>query len=186
MALPNGAGGYQVGDGNINEAVLFVQGAPTAVAAAATMTSAQLANGLFVFNGAAGNLTLPTVALVEADISSAQKVDAAFDFIIVNADASGSDAVTLAAGTGWTLVGTAAVSARAGAAGSPRRSEPRTAAMPLVVSEPRDEGAATAANSGGGDAASTGSAGVTRSTCVGAGAGADAWAGCTFCCCGCG
>jgi hypothetical protein len=111
MSLPNGAGGYQVGDGNIGEATLFVQGAPTAVAAAATMTTAQLSNGLFVFNGAAGNLTLPTVALVEADISSAQKVDAAFDFIVINADASGSDAVTLAAGTGWTLVGTAAVSA---------------------------------------------------------------------------
>jgi hypothetical protein len=111
MSLPNGAGGYQVGDGNIGEAVLFVQGAPTAVAAAATMTSAQLANGLFVFDGAAGNLTLPTVALLEADVSSAQKVNAAFDFVIVNADASGSDAVTLAAGTGWTLVGTAAVSA---------------------------------------------------------------------------
>jgi hypothetical protein len=111
MALPNGAGGYQLGDGNIGEAQLFVQGAPTAVAAAATMTSAQLANGLFVFDGAAGNLTLPTVALLEADVSSAQKVNAAFDFIIVNADASGSDAVTLAAGTGWTLVGTAAVSA---------------------------------------------------------------------------
>ena len=111
MALPNGAGGYQLGDGNIGEAQLFVQGAPTAVAAAATMTSAQLANGLFVFDGAAGNLTLPTVALLEADVSSAQKVNAAFDFVIVNADASGSDAVTLAAGTGWTLVGTAAVSA---------------------------------------------------------------------------
>ena len=115
MALPNGAGGYQVGDGNISEATLFVQGAPTAVAAAATMTTAQLSNGLFVFNGAAGNLTLPTVALVEADISSAQKVDAAFDFIVINADASGSDAVTLAAGTGWTLVGTAAVAAGASA-----------------------------------------------------------------------
>jgi hypothetical protein len=99
MALPNGAGGYQL-----------VQGAPTAVAAAATMTSAQLANGLFVFNGAAGNLTLPTVAQVEADISSAQKVDAAFDFIVINADA-GSDAVTLAVGTGWTIVGVAAVAA---------------------------------------------------------------------------
>ena len=111
MALPNGAGGYQVGDGNVGEAQLFVQGAPTAVAAAATMTAAELANGLFVFNGSAGNLTLPTVALVEADISSASKVNAAFDFIVINADASGSDAVTLAAGTGWTLVGTAAVSA---------------------------------------------------------------------------
>jgi hypothetical protein len=109
MALPNGAGGYQVGDGNIGEAVLSVQGAPTAVAAAATMTTAELSNGLFVFNGAAGNLTLPTVALVEADITAASKVNASFDFIIINIDASGSDSVTLAAGTGWTLVGVAAV-----------------------------------------------------------------------------
>ena len=107
MALPNGAGGYQVGDGNVGEAILFVQGAPTAVAAAATMTSAELANGLFVFNGTAGNLTLPTVALVEAAISSAAKVNAAFDFFVVNTD--GADAVTLAAGTGWTIVGAAAV-----------------------------------------------------------------------------
>jgi hypothetical protein len=111
MSLPNGAGGYQVGDGNVGEAILFVQGAPTAVAAAATATAAQLANGLFVFDGSAGNLTLPTVALLEADISSAQKVNAAFDFFVINADASGSDAVTLAVGTGWTIVGAAAVAA---------------------------------------------------------------------------
>jgi hypothetical protein len=111
MSLPNGAGGYQVGDGNTGEAILFVQGAPTAVAAAATATAAQLANGLFVFDGTAGNLTLPTVALLEADISSAQKVNAAFDFFVINADASGSDAVTLAVGTGWTIVGAAAVAA---------------------------------------------------------------------------
>ena len=108
MALPNGAGGYQVGDGNIGEAVLSVQGAPTAVAAAATMTTAELSNGLFVFNGTAGSLTLPTVALVEADITAASKVNAAFDFIIINADAS-TDDVTLAVGTGWTIVGNAVV-----------------------------------------------------------------------------
>ena len=111
MALPNGAGGYQVGDGNIGEAILSVQGAPTAVAAAATMTAAELSNGLFVFNGAAGNLTLPTVALVEADITAAAKVNASFDFVIINIDASGSDSVTLAVGTGWTIVGAAAVAA---------------------------------------------------------------------------
>jgi hypothetical protein len=109
MALPNGAGGYQLGDGTIGEALLSVQGAPTAVAAAATMTAAELSNGLFVFNGAAGNLTLPTVALVEADITAASKVNASLDFIIINIDASGSESVTLAAGTGWTIVGVAAV-----------------------------------------------------------------------------
>jgi hypothetical protein len=109
MALPNGAGGYQINDGNVGEAVLFVQGAPTAVAAAATATAAELANGLFVFDGAAGNLTLPTVALLEADVSSATKVNAAFDFFVINVDAAGSDSVTLAVGTGWTIVGAAAV-----------------------------------------------------------------------------
>ena len=109
MALPNGAGGYQINDGNVGEALLFVQGAPTALAAAATATPAQLANGLFVFNGTAGNLTLPTVALLEADTSSAAKVNAAFDFFIINIDAAGSDTVTLAVGTGWTIVGVAAV-----------------------------------------------------------------------------
>ena len=109
MALPNGSGGYQFNDGNVGEALLFVQGAPTAITAAATMTPAQLSNGLFTFNGTAGNLTLPTVADVEAYVSSASKVDAAFDFFVINIDASGSDSVTVAVGTGWTLVGAGAV-----------------------------------------------------------------------------
>jgi hypothetical protein len=108
MALPNGAGGYQLGDGNVGEAQLFVQGAPTALTAAATATAAQLANGLFTFNGSAGNLTLPTVADLEADVSSASKVNAAFDFFVINIDA-GTDDVTVATATGWTLVGTMAV-----------------------------------------------------------------------------
>ena len=108
MALPNGAGGYQLGDGNTGEAQLFVQGAPTALTAAATATAAQLANGLFTFNGTAGNLTLPTVADLEADVSSAAKVNAAFDFFVINIDA-GTDDVTVATATGWTLVGTMAV-----------------------------------------------------------------------------
>jgi hypothetical protein len=108
MALPNGGGGYQIGDGNLSEAQLFVQGAPTTLAAAATMTAEQLAVGLFVFSGTAGNLTLPTVADVEASISSAQKVNAAFDFFIINTD-PGTDDVTLAVGTGWTIVGAAVV-----------------------------------------------------------------------------
>lgn len=113
MALPNGTSGYQVGAGNAAEPILFVQGAPTALTAAATATPAQLANGLFTFNGTAGNLTLPTVADLEAYVSSAQRVDAAFDFFVVNIDAAGSDAITVAVGTGWTLVGAGAVAAAA-------------------------------------------------------------------------
>ena len=104
MALPNGGGGYQVGDGNVGEAQLFVQGAPTALTADATLTAAQLANGLFTSDTAADiTATLPTVALLEASISSATKVNSAFEFAIVVVDAAYQ--VTVAAGTGWTLVG---------------------------------------------------------------------------------
>jgi hypothetical protein len=108
MALPNGAGGYQINDGNVGEAVLFVQGAPTLLSADVTVTAAQLSNGLFTVDPAADiTATLPTVALLEADVSSAAKVNAAFDFAVVNIDAGFQ--VTFAVGTGWTIIGDAVV-----------------------------------------------------------------------------
>jgi len=110
MALPNGTSGYQYNAGAVGEPLLFVQGAPVALTAAATATAAQLANGLFTFNGTAGNLTLPTVADLEL-VVSADKPDVAFDFFVINIDAAGSDSVTVAIGTGWTLVGAGAVTA---------------------------------------------------------------------------
>ena len=107
MALPNGAGGYQVGDGNLTEALLSVQSAPTALTADVTVTAAQLSNGLFTVDSAADiTATLPTVALLEATVSSA-KVNSAFDFAVTNVDASYQ--VTFAVGTGWTIVGSAIV-----------------------------------------------------------------------------
>ena len=107
MALPNGAGGYQVGDGNLTEALLSVQAAPTALSADVTLTAAQLANGLFTVDSAADiTATLPTVALLEATVSSA-KVNSAFDFAVVNVDSAYQ--VTFAIGTGWTIVGNAIV-----------------------------------------------------------------------------
>ena len=107
MALPNGAGGYQVGDGNLTEALLGVQAAPTALSADVTVTAAQLSNGLFTVDSAADiTATLPTVALLEATVSSA-KVNSSFDFAVVNVDASYQ--VTFAVGTGWTIVGSAIV-----------------------------------------------------------------------------
>lgn len=109
MALPNGTSGYQYNPGAVGEPLLLVQGAPVALTAGATATAAQLANGLFTFNGTAGNLTLPTVADLEL-VVSADKPDVAFDFYVVNIDA-GADAITVAVGTGWTLVGAGAVSA---------------------------------------------------------------------------
>ena len=106
--LPNGTGGYQIGDGNLTEAKLSVQGTPTALTAAATLTAAQLADGLFtvVLAGGAADLTLPTVADLELVVSSA-KVYSSFEFTIINIDAAA--AATLKVGTGWTIVGAAAI-----------------------------------------------------------------------------
>ena len=108
MAIPNGAGGYQVGDGNISEVDIYTQGAPVAKTAAATLTAAELTNGIITYTGAAVNLTLPTVADLEVLVSSA-KVNSCFDFSIINTGAT--NAATVVVGTGWTLVGVAAVSA---------------------------------------------------------------------------
>ncbi len=111
MALPNCSGGYQIGDGNNGEPLFFSQVAPLALTAAATASPAELVAGLFTFNGTAGNLVLPTVALLEAAYPSiGEKNDSAFDFFVINIDA-GADAITVAVGTGWTLVGAGAVSA---------------------------------------------------------------------------
>jgi hypothetical protein len=107
MAIPNGAGGYQLGDGNVGEAQLSVQGAPTLLSADVTLTAAQISNGLFTVDPAADiTATLPTVALLEADVNSA-KVNTSLDFAVVNIDAGFQ--VTFAVGTGWSIVGSAIV-----------------------------------------------------------------------------
>ena len=108
MALPNGAGGYQVGDGNLGEVILGVQATPNTYTAAATLTVTDLENGLVIYNaGGANNLALPAVTGVggvDDEISSA-KVGSSFDFVLL---CTGAGAGTLTAGTGWTLVGSGA------------------------------------------------------------------------------
>ena len=108
MALPNGTGGYQLGDGNLNEINMTTQVAPTAKTAAATLTTAELATGIITYNGAAAALTVPLGTSLDADFSS-MKVNSAFDFYIINI--GGTNAATVTANTGCTLVGVAAVSA---------------------------------------------------------------------------
>jgi hypothetical protein len=108
MALPNGAGGYQLGDGNLNEATLGVQAIPTAYTAAATLTVLDLEQGIIVYtSGSTADLALPAVtgtSGVDAEISSA-KVNSSFDISLV---ATSTGVPTLTAGTGWTLVGSGA------------------------------------------------------------------------------
>jgi len=108
MALPNGAGGYQIGDGNLGEVQLNTQQAPVAKTAVATLTAAELANGIITYTGAAVALTVPLGADMDTAFPS-MKVNSSFDFYIINIGAT--NAATVTANTGCTLVGTAAVSA---------------------------------------------------------------------------
>jgi hypothetical protein len=112
MALPNGAGGYQVGDGNLTEAQLTVQTVPTSLTADTTLTAAQVAVGLVVCAKATDatlTVTLPTAALLDAAIPSA-KVGSAFELTICNNNNSGaSSTVPVTAGTGITIFGSVTV-----------------------------------------------------------------------------
>ena len=103
--LPNGAGGYQVGDGNLGEVTFGTSAIPTAYTAAATLTAADLAGGAVVYTSAStADLTLPAVTVLNADFSSA-KVNSSFDVALV---ATSTGVPTILVGTGWTLVGSGA------------------------------------------------------------------------------
>jgi hypothetical protein len=118
MSLPNGSGGYQVGDGNIGEVSFFPQATPVSIpAGAATLTADQLANGIILGNpgSSAAAYTLPTAAQMNEGIPS-MGVDRAFDFTVLNVDGSGSGVITMTASAGFTIVGIATVGATAGTA----------------------------------------------------------------------
>lgn len=108
MALPNGANGYQVGDGNLDELSMGTQTAPIAKTAAATLTPAELANGIITYTGAAVALTVPLGTSLDSEFGS-MKINSSFDFNIINI--GGTNAATVTANTGCTLVGVAAVAA---------------------------------------------------------------------------
>lgn len=117
MAIPNGAGGYQYGDGNLNEVLLGYANSPATATASALLTATQLTNGIILGSPgtSAASYQLPTVANVENLVSSA-KVGSTFDFSVVNVDGSGAGVITLTTNTGWTLVGLMTVVATAGTA----------------------------------------------------------------------
>lgn len=108
MAIPNGAGGYQVGDGNLNDPLIDALPDPVSVTTAATLTPAQVLNGLIIANSgitaASVTYTLPTVADLEAVLTNSDKVGTSFTFRVVNIGTSSATAI-IAAGTGWTITG---------------------------------------------------------------------------------
>ena len=109
MALPNGAGGYQLGDGNRNEVRMGYGAAPQTATSTATLTAAQITGGILYANPStsAATYTLPTASDIDSAVSSAT-TGSTFDLSIVNVGTS-SGTVTLSMGTGVTDGGNAAV-----------------------------------------------------------------------------
>jgi len=106
-ALPTIGGGRQVGDGNLAEVGLGVMPAPPAKAAAATLTMAELTSGIIACTSSGSySLTTMTGTEIDAALVSA-KVGSCFDLAINHA--SSTNVVTLAGGTGVTVVGLATV-----------------------------------------------------------------------------
>jgi hypothetical protein len=105
MALPNGSGGYQIGDGNTGEILFVAQPTPTSIAAGnATLTAAQLATRILLGSpgASAAAYTLPTAALTDAAFPSMPN-NSSFDFTVINVDGSSSGVITMTTATGWTI-----------------------------------------------------------------------------------
>ncbi len=109
MALPNGAGGYQVGAGNRAETIMGAFAAPQTATSTATLTAAQISGGMLVANPStsAATYTLPTAALIDVAVPNAT-IGSTFDLNVINIGTS-SGAVTLATATGLTDGGNAFV-----------------------------------------------------------------------------
>ena len=104
MALPNGTGGYQVGDGNLAEVQINTQGTPATATVTATLTTAQLLNGILLGTPTttAAAYTLPLATDLDAAVPSA-KVNSSLEFVVVNTNGSGSGVITITTNTGWSI-----------------------------------------------------------------------------------
>lgn len=120
MSIPRFGYGQQVNDGYRDEVKMSNMPAPQTATTTATLTAAQVLGGVLV--GTAGTsavtYTLPTVTLLEAAMLN-PKVGDTFDLTIINLGTS-SGVITVAAGTGITLVGMATlpITTAAGSSGT--------------------------------------------------------------------
>ena len=117
MALPNSGGGYQVGDGNLNEIDLYTTASQQTATATATLTVAQITGNLLVGNPTttAATYTLPTATAIDAVITNA-KIGSTFNLTVINLGTS-TGLITMAVGTGITAVGNLVVAITGSAAG---------------------------------------------------------------------
>lgn len=109
MPIPSVGGGYQIGDGNLNEIQLEAAPVPQTATVTASLSVAQVTGEMLVANPSttAATYTLPTAALIDATVTNA-KVGSVFDLNVINIGTS-SGTVTLATATGITDGGNAFV-----------------------------------------------------------------------------
>lgn len=101
MAIPSVGGGYQFNDGNLNEVKLSVAAAPATATDSATLTVAQLTNGIIIGTPTTtAAYTLPLAADVDAALGNA-KVGSTFDFRVINTTTAG--VITVTTNTGWSV-----------------------------------------------------------------------------------
>ena len=101
MALPSVGGGYQIGDGNLNEPEIVSVPAPATATDSATLTSAQLTNGILIGTPTTtAAYTLPLASDLDAFLNNS-KVGSAFDFRVINTTTAG--VITMTTNTGWTI-----------------------------------------------------------------------------------
>ena len=112
MALPSVGGGYQFNDGNLNELKVSVAAAPTTAVDSATLTAAQITNGIILGSpSTTAAYTLPLASDLDALLTNS-KVGTVFDFRVINV--TGSGVITVTTNTGWTLVGLMTITNAAG------------------------------------------------------------------------
>ena len=101
MALPSVGGGYQIGDGNLNEARIATVPAPATATDSATLTAAQLTNGIIIGTPTTtAAYTLPLAADLDNYLGNS-KVGSSFDFRVINTTTAG--VITMTTNTGWTI-----------------------------------------------------------------------------------
>lgn len=101
MALPSVGGGYQLNDGNLNEVKLTVAAVPTTAADSATLTAAQLTNGIIIGTPTAtAAYTLPLATDLDAVLTNS-KPGSTFDFRVINTTTAG--VITVTTNTGWSI-----------------------------------------------------------------------------------
>jgi hypothetical protein len=101
MALPSVGGGYQLNDGNLNEVKLTVAAVPTTAADSATLTAAQLINGIIIGTPTTtAAYTLPLATDLDAVLTNS-KPGSTFDFRVINTTTAG--VITMTTNTGWSI-----------------------------------------------------------------------------------